>query len=205
MYLNDKLGCCVISAAAHMVQEWTAYAGNEQRLSDADVLKGYEDVGGYVPGDPTTDNGCDMITALNYWRQTGFGGHKIYAYASVNPRNEKEVEQATWLFGNLFVGLALPISAQQSTDWEVPSEGLTGDGSPGSWGGHCISSISNSDKGQTDVTWGGTIWETKGFRRSYCDELFAILTQDWIDALTQQAASGFNLAQLQADLKALAA
>ncbi len=71
MYLNDQLGCCVEAAAAHMIQQWNFYAGHPAKPTDQDVLSAYEAVGGYVPGDPNSDNGTDMLAFLNWWRQTG--------------------------------------------------------------------------------------------------------------------------------------
>src|SRR5436190_15974434 len=53
MYLNDQLGDCVAAAAGHIINQETYYAsGTEALPTDAQILKTYEDVGGYVPGDP---------------------------------------------------------------------------------------------------------------------------------------------------------
>ena len=92
MYGNDSVGDCVAAAAGHHIQQWTNYAGNEICVSPQDVIKTYEDVGGYVPGDPSTDNGMNMLTYLKYWRKTGVGGHKIMAFVSVNPKDDLEVK-----------------------------------------------------------------------------------------------------------------
>jgi hypothetical protein len=213
MYLNDQLGDCVIAAAAHMIQQWTTYAGREVRITDSDVMLGYEQVGGYSPNDPSTDNGCDMLTALRYWRKVGFGGHRIAAYVSVNLKNPAEVAQAIYLFGGVYAGVALPVSAQEPTQtgqypcWSVPHYGLNGDGSPGSWGGHCIPLFGYSlDKagnpGTMLVSWGELYDMTWKFLRAYGDECWAVLSLDWFNKVGV-APNGFNLTQLAADLRKL--
>src|SRR5271170_2323534 len=58
MYLNDQLGCCTWAEVGHALEAWTAYAGTEVDIPQSYVLTGYEAVGGYVPGNPSTDNGC---------------------------------------------------------------------------------------------------------------------------------------------------
>lgn len=215
MYLNDELGDCVIAAAGHMIDQWTAYSGSEKILSDADILTGYERVGGYKVGDETTDNGCDMLTSLKYWRSTGYGGHKIVAFAKVDHTSENEIQQAIAMFGSVYAGFVLPLSSQNPTYasetskpcWSVPKTGLVGDGSVGSWGGHCVPLVGYSadpkgTPGTMVVTWGALYDVTWNFVKAYADEMFVVLSQDWINA-ESESPSGFKLAQLQADLAAL--
>src|ERR1700691_3488684 len=87
MYENDKLGDCVIAGMAHVVGALTGGAGPKPYLySDKQIIGLYSAIGGYVPGDPATDQGCDEQTALNYWENNGAlppkttsptGAHKI--------------------------------------------------------------------------------------------------------------------------------
>jgi len=204
MMLNDSLGDCVIAGAGHCIEQWTTYAGKPVVLTDQQILQGYEAVGGYVPGNPSTDQGCDMLTACNYWRQTGFGGHKILAYVEVDQTNLVEVKQAIYLFGNLYAGWQLPLTVQSANVWSVSTR--TGDGTPGSWGGHCAPVVgynaSAAKGGVTVVTWGGLMPVTWNFLQIYADELYAVLSQDWLEA-NGYAVSGFNLKQLEADLQAV--
>jgi hypothetical protein len=69
--LNNQLSDCVAAAAGHMIQVWTAANGQEITVPDSAIQQAYQDVGGYVPGDPSTDNGMDMLSFLKYWRTTG--------------------------------------------------------------------------------------------------------------------------------------
>jgi hypothetical protein len=203
MYLNDQLGDCVIAAEAHMINQWSQYAtGAEVLPTDQDVLTVYERVGGYVPGDPATDNGCDMLTALQDFKSNGLAGHEILAYMAVDQNNLTEIFQAIMLFGQLFTGIQLPISAQGMNAWTVPAGGPYGDGSPGSWGGHCIPIDAASPATFTCVTWGQRLKMSRNFFWDYVDECYVVLSKDWI-AANGLSPSQFNLAQLQADLAAL--
>ncbi len=206
MYLNDQIGDCVFAAAGHMIQQWTTYDASPVVLPDAVILEAYQKVSGFDPNDPSTDVGAALLPALKYWRKTGYAGHKVMAYVSVNPKNRQEVMQAVYLFGNLYAGVQLPLSVQDATDvWEVPSYGPNGDGSPASWGGHCVPIIAyNTDTipGLKVVTWGTTVNMTWNFVNAYVDELWAVLSLDWTGP-DGEAPSGFDLAQLQADLRLL--
>lgn len=205
VFLNDNLGDCVIAAMAHMIEQWSLYAsGTEAKITDTQVLSAYEILGGYTPGDPSTDNGVDMLTALQWWKSTGFAGHKILAYMSVDWANLTEVFQAIQLFGNLFLGVALPVSAQGEDAWTVASGGPANNAaaSPGSWGGHCIPVCAASPETLTVVTWGARLKMSHNFFADYTEEAYVVLSPDWFSQLGN-APSGFDLNQLVADLAAL--
>lgn len=201
MFLNDQLGCCVIAAMAHQEEADSAQNGKEVSIVDNDILTAYEAVGGYVPGNPATDQGCDPTVALNYWRQTGIAGNKIGAFASVDPTNAPMVAAAMFLFGGLFVGLALPISAQNQTLWDVVGDGKTGNSAPGSWGGHMVYLPARRVANQyAVVTWGEVLGMTEAFLAAYSfQQTYAVIPAAWLNG-SQTAPSGVNLTQLQADL-----
>lgn len=201
MYLNDQLGDCVIAAAGHMIQQWTQYAGKPFTPSNQDILTGYEIIGGYVPGRPDTDNGADMLTALNVWRQQGIAGRKVLAFAGCT--SGIGVRQAVSLFGNCYIGLALPLTAQEQSGWFIDDTDPSA-AAPGSWGGHCVPVVGYNEKGVTVVTWGGLLNASWNFLHRYCDEAYAVLSQDWIEG-GGNAPSGFNQAQLLADLGSVTA
>jgi hypothetical protein len=72
---------------------------------------------------------------------------------------------------------------------------------PGSWSGHCVFVPKYDDKGFTCITWGELQVMTLAFWKEYCDEAHTLLSPDWLSA--KGAPSGFDQAQLEADLKAI--
>jgi hypothetical protein len=201
---NDVMGDCTIAAPGHLIQCWSAANGAQIILPDAAIVAAYSAVGGYVPGDASTDNGAFELDVLNYWRQTGVGGHKILAYVAVDPANRRHVEIAMNLFGGLYAGLSLPLSAQEEEVWTVPNSGPVGTGAPGSWGGHAVPWVNYGPLGVVCVTWGALKTMTWNFAAAYTEELYACLSDDWAPG-GRVAPNGFDLAALQADLAAVAA
>lgn len=195
MMLNDSLGCCTIAALGHAVQCWTANCGPEITVSDAAIAAYYELWDGYVPGEPSTDQGGVEIDVLNDWRQSDFAGVKLLAYADPSPLNVFHVKQAVSLFGGVYIGLALPRSAQGQALWDAV-EGE--DGIPGTWGGHAVYVVAYDAVGLTVVTWGALQKMTWAFWAKYCDEAHALLSNLWTPA-------GVDTAALLADVAAVAA
>jgi hypothetical protein len=200
MMANDRIGDCVIAACAHMIQEWSALASPPGFVpSDRDVIATYSAVAGYDPRNPASDRGTNYLDALNYWRKTGIAGHKILGFVSTCLRNRTELMLAIALLGNAAIGLSLPITAHDQEVWDVPKGGAVGDGAPGSWGGHGVPVVDYSPEGPICVTWGREKLMTWNFWSIYADENYAVLSPDWIESIGK-APSGFNVAQLEADL-----
>lgn len=206
MYLNDQLGDCTCAAVGHILQAWTAYASTEVTVTDNDVEKLYEQFG-YVPGDPSTDNGANMQDVLTYWHKYGIpgSGHKITAFAELgNFYDVWNLKQALYLFGTVYLGINCPASAQQQFQDELPWSYV-----PGSQieGGHaiCLQKVEpvGSEEGVFNVvTWGALQPTTINFLRHYVEEAWVALTPDWI-AANGDNPFGFSYADLQADFDAL--
>lgn len=202
MYANDRLGDCTCAAAAHQIQAWTAEGrGHEARVSEAAVVHAYQAVGGYVPGDPSTDQGAVELDVLRYWRATGIGGHRIGAYAAVHANDEATVRTALWLFGGLYTGISLPASAETQDTWDVALDAPEADQAPGSWGGHAVPVVAYDPAGLTCITWGAAKRLTWAFFARYCEEAYALLSADFL--LRGVAPHGFDVHALQADLAAV--
>lgn len=206
MYANDRLGDCVEAAAGHMVELWDTWTNpSKGMLSNVDIVRAYSGATGYVPGNPNTDNGTDMLKFLKYWRNTGIGGDKILAFMSIEPGNLLELRQGVWLFGAPIIGLQMPVTAQTQADWTV--EDMSGDGAPGSWGGHCVP-VGGYDYAPPGtirnrvVSWGKRLSMSNNFYQGYCDEAYVVLSADWIGK-NQKTPADFDLSALEADLARL--
>lgn len=201
---NDRLGDCTCAAVGHMIQAWTAEDERQVIVPDVDIVKMYAEVSGYVPGDESTDNGAIVLDVLNYWRKTGLDGHHLIAYAALRLKEHQEVMKSIYYFGAVYVGLSLPLSAQKQTTWNVPEEGLTGEGRPGSWGGHAIPFVAYNATGPICVTWGQLQQMTWGFYDAYGEEAYACFGRDIVGS-DDKSPEGFNSAQLLADLRKITA
>jgi len=198
MMLNDQLGCCTIAGIGHAIQVWTANNGAIQTVSDSVIERYYEQWDGYKPGDASTDNGGIELEVLKAWRKQGFAGNRLLAFADASVSNLTELRQAIHLFGGVYIGVDLPLSAQNQDVWDVAAQGGNS-AEKGSWGGHCVFVTGYDQKGFTCITWGQLKTMTTAFWQMYVDEAHALLDESWFSA--QRAPSGFNRTQLMADLK----
>jgi hypothetical protein len=203
MYLNDQLGDCTAACAGHEVMSWTAYGSQEAEVSDNDVLALYMATGGYVPGDPGTDNGAVIQDVLDYWRVKGIGGHKIVAFAELKSWTEENLRQTLEIFGTVYLGINCPQSAIDQ---------FNGDGAwtyvPGSpiAGGHAIPLQAWDESAPnpgTVITWGKAQPVSMEFLSRYVEEAWVIITQDFIDSHGVTPVEGFNFQQLSEDLSLL--
>jgi hypothetical protein len=200
MMLNDSLGDCTIAGAGHALQVWTANTGAETTVPDSTIESYYEQWDGYVPGNPGTDNGGVELDVLNHWQKSDFAGHKLLAFADPKVSNLVEIRQSIALFGGVYIGLSLPLTAQTQDVWDVVPHG-DANAKKGSWGGHCVFVPKYDAKGFTCITWGQPKTMTVAFWKKYCDEAHTLLGQDWLTA--KGSPGGFDQAQLRTDLGAI--
>lgn len=208
---NDKVGCCTISAQGHQIESWTANAqGKEAKITNAEVLTRYEQVSGYVPGDESTDVGANERDVLKLWQKEPLAGHSLTAFGQVtiprgNLMDRQHFMQALWVLGGLYLGLDLPLTAQQQIEdgkpWDVESGSK--DAKPGSWGGHAVPAVAYSEAGVTVVTWGALQLMTWAFVSAYVSENWGLVSTDWLKS--GKSPGGFDLPTLEADLAALKA
>jgi hypothetical protein len=208
LYGNADYGDCVIAEAYHMVGVETGNAGKIFIATLAQILHDYSAIGGFVQGDPSTDNGCDPVTALNWWLANGFAnGTKPAGWMTVNSQNQTVVKQAAYLFENLDICIALPdawinpFPSKSGFVWDV-----AGDPDPNN--GHCICGVDYNPKGVVVCTWGlvGTITWAALARYATLQaggQLFAVLTPDQVAKGRAVAPNGVSWTNLLADFKAL--
>lgn len=197
---KDGLGDCTIAACGHAIQVWSKATGKEITVTDADVLAKYELWDGYVLNDPNTDQGGICLNVLTDWKNSAFYGNKLDGFASVSVNDFSEVKQGIYLFGGLYIGLGLPITAQNQVIWDVVDPSLTGKSAPGSWGGHCVYMTGYDGEYLSCITWGGVQLMTPAFWNAYVDEAYALIGQDFINSTTYKNPDGFNLTAMRADL-----
>lgn len=199
MFANDEFGDCTCAAVAHQEEVWTSYTKlytpTTQEVLDFYFLH----TPPCAPGGPG-DTGRVELDVLNDWKNIGFGAnkHKIAGYAAVNVHDVTEVKQAIWLFGGLYIGIALPITAQSQRKWKLVNGGY--DSEPGSWGGHAVNVVAYTGDSVTVATWGQRLQMTWGFWQEYVDEAYAVLSSEWAAATSP---TGFNFTQLQSDLSSI--
>lgn len=211
MYLNDQIGDCTIAGICHSFSAMAVYAGfPEPHFTDQDVTAAYSAVSGYVPGDPSTDNGADMATVLTYMSKTGIPDdtgkvHKVAAWAAFgDPRNESLLKQTLAATGTVYLGSEI----QQSQEDQFSS------GEPWRWergeqpiGGHCyvLQRRRTSGTGVLEmVTWGAVQRATLEFQWNAASaaigggEAFYVASEDYVQA-SGQTLQGLDLQQLMAD------
>lgn len=210
MFSNDICSDCTMAAIAHLIMLFTSHTGKLVVPDEADIIKAYSAVSGYDPnqtdadGNNLTDNGAAITDTLNYWQTVGVAGHKILGWAQIDYRQPVKRAQAVWLFGALDVGVQLPVNAQDQFDAKESFEVVKDDG--GIDGGHCIINTGYGSEGENYVTWGrGYQKASRAWTNHYVDEAYVIFTNDWIEQVSGLSPSGFNVDQLRADLKAIAA
>jgi hypothetical protein len=197
MYANDRVGDCTTAAAAHMIEAWTAPTrGRAVELAERAVLAAFDEV---KQVDPVTgEDGAVELDVLRLWRKRGIGGHRIGAFVRVPVRDHGLVRDAAFLFGGLYIGLELPLSAERQQTWDWTHR-LDGPAKPGSWGGHAVDVVAYDVDTLTVVSWGRLQKLTWAFWDRYVDEVYAVLSVDFLDE-AGRAPNGFDLAGLKKDL-----
>jgi hypothetical protein len=208
-YLNNKLGCCVISCGYHLlgVEDGNAEAP-EFIASAAEIKADYGEIGGYVDGDPSTDNGCNEETALNFWQNRGFAdGSKLLGWLAVDASNPEEVKQAIYLFENVVFGVELPDA------WVNPfpdGPGFVWDvaGAADPENGHCFGGFGYADQGIAISTWGILGWLTWSAlkyaeRGASGGELYCALSPNQLAKGAMKAPNGVAWTNLIADFDSM--
>jgi hypothetical protein len=165
---NDTEPDCTAAAAAHAIQQWTTYGEGTSLIMQAAAVMAV-----YLATKAPDEDGAILVDVLKYWMvkgvQTGFGLHKIAAFAKIDPRNLGHTKRAVAWFGNAIVGMLLPMSAQSQDVWCVVSGAASG---AGSWGGHAVIVVGYDQQYLYFVSWGRVMRMTHEFYDTYCDEAY---------------------------------
>lgn len=204
---NDQYADCVFAGAAHETMVFCNENQNSVNFEEQNVLSDYAAVTGFSQADPSTDQGTDMQAAASYRRTTGIidsqgKRHKVDSYVALPAGNVSQLMLATYLTGATGIGIRMPNSAEKQFDAQVPWSVVPGDTIVG---GHYIPCLGKNKSGNIlCVTWGRLHAMTPEFYKTYCDEAVCYISLEALNAkgLTPE---GFNAAQLQKDLAAIAA
>ena len=199
MMLNDTLGDCTCATVGHIIQAWTAECGAQIILPDSVILALYEKFG-YDPNDPSTDGGAVILDVIKLWRTSGVEGHTIGAFAVLNTARLQEFKDGVYYFGSVYIGVQLPITAQNQDIWDVVPNGGA-NAVAGSWGGHAIPIVAYDGDFWYVITWGAIKKVTTAFLQAYCDEGYVPFSNDILDKTSGKSPEGFDQDSLILDLK----
>lgn len=205
MFGNDVEGDCVIAARARRIGLLTGNAtGTSFIYTLPQVNKEYGRVGGYVVGDPSTDNGCDPVTSANDGVKNGYAdGSKDLGWTSVDASNQREV-----MIGNDLTSGAMDLAMSLPADWvgsKMPQrDGDVWDvaGDPVPENGHDVAVVDHdATRGVLIDTWGIRVWVTWAALAKYGVQknggmLIAHVNADAIAKATQKAPNGLDWATL---------
>jgi hypothetical protein len=208
IYLNGQLSNCVIAGGYHQVGLWTGNAGDLFLATDAQIISDYSAIGGYVPGNPATDQGCNEQTALGYWTSTGFAdGSKLAGWMGVDATQPTLIQQGIYLFESSYYGLELPdewtnpMPQQSGFIWDVAGE-------PNPEQGHAIMAIGYTAEGVVVDSWGMTGLVTWAALAKYMvtsagGEAYVLVSEDQLNKAQAKAPNGFDWTTLISDFDSL--
>jgi hypothetical protein len=201
MYGNNLAGCCTFSAKAHRRMMETAHTGTMVTPDPALVMDCYIALTGYDPATGANDTGCAMTDVLQYEQTTGIAGNKILAWAQIDHTNIDKIKQAMYIFGAVDIGVQFPANAMAQFNGGLAWTAEDDDG--GIEGGHDVIVFGEGSVGASCVTWAMRQEFTWEWFSKYCDEAYAVISQNWINAITKLAPNSLDMAALQADLEAI--
>jgi hypothetical protein len=200
---NDQYGNCGECGAMHLMQTQAASVrGKVLTPTLAETLALYSAVAGFNASDPSTDQGTDLTTLLEYWKDQGItiGGekHKILGWATLDLSSAAQMRYAGYVFGGLYLGINCPQSAEDNTsDWQYVADSPT-------VGGHCINLAGEGSLGTHIQSWGQNIPTSWEFMLHQLDEGYAVITDFWADA-QDKSPSGLDLNGLLDAMKQISA
>jgi hypothetical protein len=207
-FLNTSESDCVIAAGGHLLGVVSANSGTELILTDAQVNVQYSAIGGYVPGNPATDTGCNPYVALAYWMETGWPqGVVASGMALMDALDQENCMDGIFLFENALCWLGLP------DKWINPFPEKSGfiwdlDGPSNPANGHMVMAYGYGRDGLLIDSWGLLGLMTWPAVQKYLvpalnGGIATLLLSDTIANGENVSPSGFAWANLKADIYAM--
>jgi hypothetical protein len=205
---NDRLGDCTCAACYHALQVWSANANPPiDTEPDFDAVMLYEKTCGYVPGNPSTDQGGVEQDVLTYWLNTGIPTgmtgeptQKLAAFVEVDQSNLEDIKRAIYEAGLVYIGFEIPQFFNTSCpvwDLEPGADNTIVDG-------HAVVLAGYNDalKRFKLISWGRQYEMTYRFFERFCDEAYLLVNEKWIES-TGMTPAGLTLDELIAQMDAL--
>jgi hypothetical protein len=135
MLANDRAGDCVIAAAMHFVWQQLRYKPPYRgpAPTDEEAIANYSAIGGYVPGNDSTDNGLYVQGPgglMPYWLTTGLRCcgqiNKIESYVAIDPHNTTHLRQAINVCGGVLTGINFPVNLMNLPELPFVWDDVTG-------------------------------------------------------------------------------
>lgn len=154
---NLDRGDCTCAAMYHAEQVWTHDAGTLDTEPADIVLKCYSEFCGYVPGDPSTDQGGVEQDVLADWMRKGIplsdgSVNKLAAFVELDPGRQDDIKAAIYSAGGVYIGFDVPryLMAGQPPDvWA-----LKPDADNAIIGGHAVFVAGYDATAVTLISWG---------------------------------------------------
>jgi len=197
---NDNYGDCVEAGIYHADQ--VLGSGYDPTASDALGL--YSTLTGFNPNVPSSDQGSDIPSSLDWWLSNPLpgSGSRLGAYLSLDVRDLTEVALGLWLGGSVIVGGDIPYSAETQFDRNMPWTVV-----PGSpiVGGHSwiISMNTTSAQVSGGITWGKFQTWTYKWWNKYVSEAYVLFAEEWVAPPNGVAPNHIAWSDLNADISSL--
>lgn len=190
---NDTYGNCTVVALANL----RAIIAEKYMLG-APLTTTEKCVATYFRLSGGKDTGLvehDVLNAGMQGLDLGGDTYMIATWVTVDLDDKETCKSLINLFGALYVGIALPLSAQTQTVW-TPTTGR--DAAPNSWGGHAALIANYTETEYGIITWGKEQLCDNDWEEEYVVEAHCLLD------IGQALVTGVAWDELVADLKQVA-
>lgn len=196
---NDTVGDCTIAALMHAIQTWHLSLVGRTLLpfGDTVAIHYYSKWAGYVPGQPSTDNGAVELDVLNLWRKSTINDHNLKAFCDPSPGNVDHIKKAIWAFGGAYIGIDFPsnVSEEPGSVWDYdPTASILG--------GHAVWCPGYGPQGVVCISWGNLYTMTWDFWANLTEESHCLMSDT--DFMNRDQAT-FDYRALLSDLRLVSA
>ena len=189
MACNDTLGDCTIAGLIHLQQIAYSIVGKSYIYpGDTAVRTEYLHLTG------GTDTGLVETTVLNWAKNTGILGDKIFGWAPIADGDFTTMRAANYAFGALYLGCDPP----QDAETQFPGDWTLEPGVHPGVGGHCVVDAGTRPGLWLPVTWGKEIAATWNWWKAYKLTAYVAIPQVFVDT-NHTPLTNVDLSQLEAD------